>query len=85
MTIAGAWLAALIGLVLMVVGIANSNANNSAWIFFVIGILAILGGLLVAAILLPVVSPTRITKRYIWLKGVHPGFLATLPPFPGEV
>jgi hypothetical protein len=27
------------------------------------------------------VAPTRITKDYVWLKGVHPDFLAELPPW----
>lgn len=31
-----------------------------------------------------VVSPTKITDQYVWLKGVHPDYLAEFPDWPGE-
>lgn len=31
-----------------------------------------------------IVVPTRITKKFVWLRGVHPDYLADLPDFPGE-
>lgn len=82
--IAGAWLAAVMGLVLIAVGIANAQPGNSAWIVSVVGVVTLLAGLLIGAILVPVVTPARITSRYVWLKGVNPVFLASLPPFPGD-
>jgi hypothetical protein len=30
------------------------------------------------------VAAKRITDDYVWLKGVHPDYLATLPPWPYE-
>ncbi len=84
-TIAGAGWTAIVGTALMVIGIANSRPDNSAWIVtIIVGALTLLAGLLVGAIFVPIVTPARITKQYVWLKGVHPVFLASLPPFPGE-
>ncbi len=83
-SIAIAWLTALAGVVLFFVGIANSDPNNSAWIISVVGGVAVFASLLMAIILVPMVTPARITKRHVWLKGVNPEFLASLPAFPGE-
>jgi hypothetical protein len=83
-TIAVAWLVALGGIALMVIGIANTRPDNSAWVISILGGLTLIAGLLIAVILVPVVTPARITKRYVWLKGVNPVFLASLPPFPGD-
>jgi hypothetical protein len=45
-------------------------------------------GLLIAAIYSDIsarmVTPARITKDYVWLKRVHPDFLASFPPWPGN-
>jgi hypothetical protein len=30
------------------------------------------------------ISPKRITDEYVWIKGVHPWYLAELREFPGE-
>jgi hypothetical protein len=55
------------------------------------GALAIVGGILVVCFGLffymhasLIVSPKRITDEIIWIKGVHPDFLAELPEWPGE-
>ncbi|MBI3863711.1 MAG: hypothetical protein HY290_17615 [Planctomycetia bacterium] len=48
------------------------------------GMALLLGSMITGIILARIVTPTRITTRYVWLKGVHPGYLAALPPFPGE-
>ena len=44
-----------------------------------------LGSLLIGLLLGRVVVATKITQRYVWLKGVHAGYLAALQPFPGEL
>jgi hypothetical protein len=48
------------------------------------GILATLGGLLYGLNASTLVTAQRITNDYIWLRGVHPEFLASLPEWPGE-
>lgn len=77
--IAGAWLGTLLGLVLMFAGFVV--ADDVGVILVVCGLLTILVSALTGAILSRIVRPTRITKEYIWLKGVHPDVLATLPVF----
>jgi hypothetical protein len=44
----------------------------------------LLAGAIVGSVQARIVAPSRITKEYVWLKGVHPDYLASLPPFPGE-
>jgi hypothetical protein len=47
-----------------------------------LGILVLLGGVIYGIIKSQIVSATRITEDYIWLKGVHPDYLADLPEWP---
>jgi len=82
--IAGAWLAFVSGIVMIIAGIANSQPGNSAWILSIVGLVVLLAGAIVGATLARVVAPVRITKEYVWLKGAHPAYLAALPEFPGE-
>jgi hypothetical protein len=84
-TIAGAWLSAILGLVMIVGGLATIQPGNSVagWISLA-GLIALLVGPITGAMLARVVTPVRITKEHVWLKGAHPAFLAALPPFPGE-
>jgi predicted RNA-binding Zn-ribbon protein involved in translation (DUF1610 family) len=83
--IAGAWLAAILGIVLIVGGLASIQPGNSVGgLISLAGLIALLAGAIVGATLARVVTPVRITKEHVWLKGVHPAFLAALPPFPGE-
>jgi hypothetical protein len=48
---------------------------------FVLFLVGAIYGLIAARM----VSPTRITDDYVWLKGVHRDFLATLPEWPYQV
>jgi hypothetical protein len=50
---------------------------------FIGGLLAFLGGLIYAAIAVPPVAPNKIDKDYVWLKKVHPAYLAELPEIAG--
>jgi hypothetical protein len=82
--IAGGWLGSLFGLVLLIAGIANSQANEFAWLFGILGLLVFLGAIITGVIVSRIVAPTRITKRFVWLKGVNLSYLGALPAFPGE-
>lgn len=87
--VAGAWLAALAGVGMIVGGIAcmaDSKHQTET-----LGVILLLGGLvtmITAAILgtrwFRVVWPARMTDDFIWIKGVNPELLASLEPFPGE-
>jgi predicted RNA-binding Zn-ribbon protein involved in translation (DUF1610 family) len=83
--IAGAWLSAVLGIVLIIAGLGNIQpGSNAGGITFLVGFFTLLAGPIAGAILARTVVPVRITKDHVWLKGVHPEFLAALPPFPGE-
>lgn len=77
--IAGAWLGTLLGLALMFAGFAAGR--DTGVLLVVCALLTILTSAIVGAVLARIVRPSRITKEYVWLKGVHPDFLATLPVF----
>jgi hypothetical protein len=79
-----AWLAVVGGVVLIFTGLANSQPGNSAWVASVAGLILVLAGAIAGATMARIVAPTRITKEYVWLKGVHPLYLSSLPDFPGE-
>lgn len=83
--IAWAWIAFLLGIVLAIGGIANSQPpNNNGWIISLAGLIVLLGGAILGVVLARIVAPIRITKEYVWIKGAHPDYLASLPAFPGE-
>jgi predicted RNA-binding Zn-ribbon protein involved in translation (DUF1610 family) len=83
--IAGACLSAVLGLVLMGVGIANFQLrSNLGFPIFFVGLFTLLAGPIAGAMLARMVVPVRITRDHVWLKGIHPDFLAALPRFPGE-
>jgi len=83
--IAGAWLSAGLGMVLIVAGLANIQpGSNAGGIAFLVGLFTLLAGPIAGAIMARTVVPIRITRDHVWLKGVHPDFLAALPRFPGE-
>jgi len=66
-------------------GAALIGQNDLGLWLVPLGILSTLGGLLYGLNASTLVTATRITNRYFWLKGVHPDFLANLPEWPGEV
>lgn len=79
-----AWVGFLGGIVVTIVGLGNTNAGGFGWLVVLSGFILLLGSAITGMLLSRIVAPTRITARYVWLKGVHPLYLAALPPFPGE-
>jgi DNA-directed RNA polymerase subunit M/transcription elongation factor TFIIS len=82
-TIGGAWLLILSGVVLIIAGFGNAQPDNLGAVVGVAGTLVLLTGAIAGAVLARIVTPARITQDYVWLKGVHPEYLAALPPFEG--
>jgi hypothetical protein len=82
-TIAGAWLLILSGVLLMIAGFGNAQPDNLGAMVGVAGTLVLLTGAIAGVALARIVTPARITQDYVWLKGVHPEYLASLPPFEG--
>ncbi|HVX63509.1 MAG TPA: hypothetical protein VHC19_23005 [Pirellulales bacterium] len=86
--ILASWLIILAGIAAIVIGtVASSDMGGPTPAYvpalFIGGLLAFLGGLIYAAIAVPPVAPNKIDKDYVWLKKVHPAYLAELPEIAG--
>ncbi len=83
--IAVSWSLVLAGVAMVVAGVFSviDNVRPGA-VGIPLGILVILGGAFYGALATRLVAAKRITDDYVWLKGVHPDFLAALPPWPYE-
>jgi hypothetical protein len=76
--ITGSWMAALLGLGLLIAGIAGYGG----WLALV-GIVLLLGAAICGAAKGPVVSAARIDGGFAWVKGAGQPFLADLPEWNG--
>ena len=77
-TIAGSWIAALIGIVLFIAGLnADSGAACAAGVFLV------LGGAIYGAFRGPLVAAAKIDNDTVWVRGGGRSFLESLPDWPG--
>lgn len=81
--IATAWVIVLAGLAMVVLGFSAQNYSVSPLLVFG-GFISPLIGLIFGTLTARMVAPKRITDQYVWIKGVHPDFLAELPPMPQE-
>jgi predicted RNA-binding Zn-ribbon protein involved in translation (DUF1610 family) len=85
-TIALTWLVALVALGVCIAGCAGLETPGSqlgGWLIaggLIGGFIGVITGLILGT----VVSATKITDEYVWMKGVHPDFLKSLPEWPGE-
>lgn len=82
------WILALSGIAIAALSLlAISDPHGQmAWAGWgiPIGILTLLGGMIFGLLNSQMVTPARITDNFIWLKGVHPDFLADLPAWPND-
>ncbi|MCE9554877.1 MAG: hypothetical protein K8T91_16095 [Planctomycetes bacterium] len=82
--IAIGWGLALLGFVVAIGGPILAAQTKTDWLGF--GVLAGIGlmltGMIYGASQAPMVSPKRIDDEYVWLKGVHPAYVAALPDYP---
>jgi quinol-cytochrome oxidoreductase complex cytochrome b subunit len=81
--IAWGWLLALAGIGAIVWGASRPETELSG-LLVMIGIVAILVGLVGGIVGSQVASVDKIDKRYVWLKKVPVGLLAKLPPWQPE-
>jgi hypothetical protein len=80
------WLSALLGLAIVaasIVIICDPHCRTP-WVAWgiLLGFATLLGGGIYGSAGSRMVTPVRITDTHVWLKGVHPDFLADLPPWP---
>jgi hypothetical protein len=78
------WSIVLLSVVLFVAGIAlvGQQGDNIGPFLIIGGIFLFLGGAIYGLMAARLVSPTKMTDTHIWLKGVHPDYLANLPHWP---
>jgi hypothetical protein len=76
--ITGSWVAAFLGLGLLIAGIAGYGG----WLAL-LGVVLLLGALICGAVKGAVVSAARIDREFVWVKGVGQPFLADLPEWSG--
>jgi hypothetical protein len=72
------WSGVALGIILITCGAVIS----SGWCALA-GILVLLGGGIIGAVMARTVGPTKIEKEYVWLTGAHRDFLAELPEWNG--
>lgn len=82
--IATAWLSFVVGAFLFIFGLVSDKPNNPTVWLSMLGLLGGLAGAIIGVVISRVVVASKITKDYVWLKGVHPGYLAALPDWPGD-
>lgn len=85
-TIIIAWSLVLLSVGLFVGGISQLDAQDGlAAILMLSSVVLFFGGAIYGLIAARLVSPKKMTDTHIWLKGVHPDYLAELPvwPYPG--
>lgn len=85
--IAAGWLVGLCGLGILFGGVALGE-NNPQWqayvgLIFLATLIVSVTGIVICARIANIVTPARITEKYVWLKGVHPDYLEPLPDWPG--
>jgi hypothetical protein len=78
--ILSAWLALAGGIFMVILAFVSLSGS---WVLAWIGALAFLAAAVLGVIAGRVVLPKRITKERIWLNGVHPSILETLPEWEG--
>jgi hypothetical protein len=75
-----------VGTPLGILAIASAGASRSgAPTFLIVGIGLLLFSLIFAIVRRQLVSPKRIDRNFVWLKGVHPDYLTEYPDWPGPV
>ncbi|MBS0263479.1 MAG: zinc-ribbon domain-containing protein [Planctomycetes bacterium] len=82
-TIFWAWMGSLAGVAVFVAAFNLNNRDLTPFVM-ILGLMVLLGSAITGSILGGVVRPAKITKKYVWLTGVHPEYLAALPEFAEE-
>lgn len=79
-----AWSVAIIGIVVMFIGFTGLDKTSPLVWLIPVGIVGWLGAIVYGIVGARLVVPTKITDTYVWLKGIHPDYLAELSEWPGE-
>ena len=79
------WTLSLLGIALLVTGIALVDASEFAVAMIPIGIVLLLGGLIYGVVRARIVEVKKIKDDYIWLNGCCAEYLDELPEWTGDV
>lgn len=79
MAIFGGWMIVLASVAMFVAGLILEDRSNNLILLVPISFVVFFGGAIYGLIGSRMVAPTKITDTHVWLKGVHPDFLAQLP------
>jgi hypothetical protein len=80
------WGSVLGSIGMFIAGVSQLDRNDALGGSLVFGsFILFLAGAIYGLIAARMVSPTRITDEYVWLKGVNRDFLATLPDWPYQI
>jgi hypothetical protein len=82
-TIVLAWGGVVLGLGLLILGAVLEKRQPEAVWLIPVGIVLFFASAIVGATLPTIVSAAYLNEDHIWLKGVHPDYLARFPEFPG--
>jgi hypothetical protein len=75
------WLITLACVALFSVGVAATPRNQAPWAILA-AVVIFVGNLFFAVAITRPVAPTKIDEQYVWLKKIHPDFLAAFPAVP---
>lgn len=76
------WFLVLAGVGLFIASLATGNRSDAFPWLLVASPLVFVGGAIYGLLAARMVAAERISDEYVWLKGVHPSFLADLPEWP---
>ncbi len=77
------WGTVLASIAMVIGGIAMVDQNDAFGILILAGVVVFIGGAIYGLVGARMVSPTKIDDNFVWLKGVHPDYLAEYPIWPG--
>jgi hypothetical protein len=78
------WASFFFGVALIIVAAVLADQYPAAAVAIPIALVGMLVGIIYGFVVARIVSPKRIDDYYVWLGGVHPDFLADLPPWPNH-
>jgi len=76
------WLLVLAGITMFVLGVGSVDRSHTFPWMLLASPFVFVGGAIYGLLAARMVAPQRISNDYVWLKGVHPDFLADLPEWP---
>jgi hypothetical protein len=80
--ITAGWTLFIGGLAMLIVGIASAAQHRWVAIAIPLGLFIALAGTIYGLRVAGIVRAKQVTNHFIWLAGVHPDFLASLPIWP---